>query len=84
MFDLLRNRDEYKPLRPHSLNSSPQNDPQTISSYIIHMAAVPPDVSRQPLWNDNPDLDSLTWETLTTELRNVRPEKYAAYGKQRG
>lgn len=42
-----------------------------VVNYVIHVAACPPDTADRPLWNTNPSLDSLTWETLPAEFRKV-------------
>ena len=39
---------------------------------ILHVAAYPPDNTRHPAWNVNPDFDHLSWSCLPQELRKVR------------
>jgi hypothetical protein len=44
-----------------------------LSKYIVHLAHSPPDVAINPLWNKIPELDDVTWETLSEEFAKVRP-----------
>lgn len=39
--------------------------------HIIHIAASEPDAMVNPVWNDQPSFDSLTWNTLPNELKKV-------------
>lgn len=55
LFDILDTSDAH-PARPHV-------------KHIFHIAASAPDTSINPQWNDSPSLDSVTWETLPSELR---------------
>ncbi|KAK7678535.1 hypothetical protein QCA50_018407 [Cerrena zonata] len=38
-------------------------------SYVIHIAAFPPDSAERPLYNSSSRLDTLTWDNLPSELR---------------
>jgi hypothetical protein len=63
MFDSLRNAHKTDAVTP---------------SYIVHAAAGPPDDSLHPIHNAEPELDFVTWETLPTELKKVRPPRRAS------
>ncbi|KAI6025813.1 hypothetical protein F5J12DRAFT_810524 [Pisolithus orientalis] len=49
--------------------SSPQKENRTFVSHLIHIAACPPDNTQRPQCNTLQHLDSVTWDTLATELR---------------
>ncbi|KAI5998822.1 hypothetical protein EDD15DRAFT_2363680 [Pisolithus albus] len=46
-----------------------QKENRTLVSHLIHIAACPPDTAQRPQCNALQHLDSVTWETLATELR---------------
>jgi len=50
-----------------------QNLPNTkiYGSYILHIAASPPDNSQRPLWNDSIAMDDMDWKSLPDELKKV-------------
>lgn len=54
------------------LDATPGSDSTHILRQIVHVAAYPPDNTRHPAWNVNPDLDHLSWTNLPQELRKVR------------
>src|ERR1700761_9210202 len=71
MFDTLKSGVNQKTLRPLSLNE-PRDRPKEVFSYHLwHFAAGQPDDAKHPRWNRSPDLDSLTWKTVPTELKKV-------------
>ena len=43
-----------------------------MACHLIHFASTPPDPAERPLWNVSTALDSVTWDTLPSELRKVR------------
>ncbi|KAF8622579.1 hypothetical protein AX15_006924 [Amanita polypyramis BW_CC] len=40
-----------------------------ISSYVIHVAAYPPDASQHPQWNECAALDNTSWDSLPSEYQ---------------
>ena len=42
------------------------------ASYILHIAANPPDNSSRPLWNDSVMMDDVNWELLPHEFKTVK------------
>ena len=42
-----------------------------VASYILHIAANPPDNSKRPLWNDSVIMDDVSWNLLPHEFKNV-------------
>ncbi|KAI0327020.1 hypothetical protein GY45DRAFT_1309435 [Cubamyces sp. BRFM 1775] len=40
-----------------------------MTCHLIHFASTPPDPAERPLWNVSTALDSVTWDTLPSELR---------------
>ncbi|KAH8994826.1 hypothetical protein EDB92DRAFT_228064 [Lactarius akahatsu] len=69
MFDSLKNGVNQKPLRPLSLNESRDRPKEVYSYHLWHFAAGQPDNTKNPLWNNSPALDSLTWKTVPAELK---------------
>lgn len=43
-----------------------------VSKYIIHVASSDPDAFVNPVWNNIPELDDVTWESLPDQLKEVR------------
>jgi mediator of RNA polymerase II transcription subunit 25 len=39
--------------------------------HILLVAASAADGAQRPLWNNSPDLDDVSWETLPAELKKV-------------
>ncbi|THH07742.1 hypothetical protein EW146_g9221 [Bondarzewia mesenterica] len=64
MFDHLLNSEGLNPL-----HSPTGEDQQTVISYILQVAAGVPDDTRHPSWNEDPSLDSLTWDSVPAEIR---------------
>ncbi|KIM64258.1 hypothetical protein SCLCIDRAFT_1213358 [Scleroderma citrinum Foug A] len=48
---------------------SPQKDNRSIISHLLHIAASPPDNAQRPQCNTLQYLDSVTWDTIPTELK---------------
>lgn len=57
-----------------SINSSvsPQKDNRSIVFHLLHIASSPPDNAQRPQYNTLQHLDSVTWDTMPTELKKRR------------
>lgn len=42
-----------------------------VSKYIIHIASSDPDAFVNPMWNNLPELDDVTWDSLPDQLKEV-------------
>jgi len=62
-----------------SLNGTyqPERDSEkpVIQCHMLHISYTPPDDSVNPLWNQDQDLDDVTWHTLPDELHKVCIDK---------
>ncbi|KAF6743267.1 hypothetical protein DFP72DRAFT_139467 [Ephemerocybe angulata] len=52
-----------------SLTPEGSDSPLPCKKYIVHVASVPPDDSPHPLFNFNPELDDVTWDSMPEELK---------------
>ncbi|KAF8838598.1 hypothetical protein BDN67DRAFT_971308 [Paxillus ammoniavirescens] len=53
----------------HAQTQSPQKDNRSLVSHLLHIAASPPDSAQRPQCNTLQHLDSVTWESIPTELK---------------
>lgn len=64
MLDLLKKAGTNKPLADSSSTPS-------MLYHIFHVAAYPPDSARHPVWNNNPEFDHVSWESLPSNFSQV-------------
>ncbi|KIK94223.1 hypothetical protein PAXRUDRAFT_143360 [Paxillus rubicundulus Ve08.2h10] len=53
----------------HTQTQTPQKDNRSLVSHLLHIAASPPDSAQRPQCNNLQNLDSITWESIPTELK---------------
>lgn len=69
LFDILMASTNFAASQAQS--QSPQKDTRSLISHLLHIAASPPDNAERPQYNNLPHLDSMTWDSIPTELRKV-------------
>jgi hypothetical protein len=62
---------ETKPLQSPTQPRDTQHQIPRLVCHILLVAASAADNAQRPLWNNSPQLDDVTWETLPTELKKV-------------
>jgi hypothetical protein len=62
---------------PQGLQPLPPN--KTYVCHLFHIAASPPDNAERPMWNRDPRMDRVGWDSLPAEFRKVHSSEIVSH-----